>query len=138
MEEKDNFPQPWIFLKVKTLICRSFAISKGVKRKPGEEKIHIPTGEIKTLDPHSPLLHFLQHLRDEAHHFAISFHRAKRQKQFVENPLDQIEGIGPAKKKALLLHFGAAKMLADVKVSDIIKVKGISRALAQKIYDALH
>ena len=87
------------------------------------------------LPENDPVLHYLQRLRDEAHRFAIGTHRAKRQKNITQSPLDQIQGVGGKRKKALLLHFGSAKAVERASVDDIAKVEGISQAMAQKIYD---
>ncbi|MEM0928956.1 MAG: excinuclease ABC subunit UvrC [Pseudomonadota bacterium] len=90
------------------------------------------------LPPRSPVLYYLQRLRDEAHRFAIGAQRAKRQKQMTSNPLDAIEGVGASRKKALLHHFGSAKGVARAKPADLEAVDGISGALAQRIYDHFH
>jgi excinuclease ABC subunit C len=85
-----------------------------------------------------PVLHYLQRLRDEAHRFAVSAHRTRRAQQVKASPLDEIAGIGAKRKKALLLYFGSAKDIAAANVEDLQKVEGVSRALAQKIYDHFH
>ncbi|NRA29770.1 MAG: excinuclease ABC subunit UvrC [Parvularculaceae bacterium] len=90
------------------------------------------------LPPRSPVLYYLQRLRDEAHRFAIGAQRAKRQKQMTSNPLDSIEGVGPSRKKALLHHFGSAKGVSRAKPQDLMSVDGISESLAQRIYDHFH
>ncbi|MEM9810464.1 MAG: excinuclease ABC subunit UvrC [Pseudomonadota bacterium] len=90
------------------------------------------------LPPRSPVLYYLQRLRDEAHRFAIGAQRAKRQKQMTDNPLDAIDGVGAARKKALLHHFGSAKGVARAKPTDLQAVDGISEALAQRIYEHFH
>jgi excinuclease ABC subunit C len=82
-----------------------------------------------------PTLYFIQRLRDEAHRFAIGTHRAKRKKDTLKNPLDEIEGIGPARKRALLHHFGSAKAVGRAAVEDLIVVEGVSQAMAEKIRD---
>ncbi len=82
-----------------------------------------------------PALYYLQRLRDEAHRWAIGAHRAKRSADIVKNPLDEIEGIGPTRKKALLHHFGSAKGVSNAKLKDLEAVEGISAATAQKIFD---
>ncbi|WP_239508500.1 helix-hairpin-helix domain-containing protein, partial [Serratia marcescens] len=83
-----------------------------------------------TLPPRDPVLYFLQRLRDEAHRFAIGTHRAKRKKEMVKNPLDEIAGIGPSRKRALLHQFGTAKAVSQAAVEDLMKVDGISEAMA--------
>lgn len=80
----------------------------------------------------------MQRLRDEAHRFAIAGHRGKRQKQMVASPLDDVPGIGARRKKTLLMYFGSAKAVAAAGIEDLMKVEGISRAVAQKIYDHFH
>jgi excinuclease ABC subunit C len=87
------------------------------------------------LPEHEPVLHYLQRLRDEAHRFAVGAHRTRRSMHISESPLDAIEGIGPKKKKALLMHFGSAKAVADAAVKDLEAVEGISNAIARKIYN---
>ncbi len=81
------------------------------------------------------MLYFLQRLRDEAHRFAIGTHRARRAKQVGQSPIDEIAGIGPRRKKALLLHFGSAKAVASASLEDLQAVDGVSRSVAKKIYD---
>jgi excinuclease ABC subunit C len=98
-------------------------------------------GKIKppfTLPPNDPVLFFLQRLRDESHRFAIGTHRAKRQKAIGISPLDEIAGIGPSRKRALLHHFGSARAVGNAGVEDIASVDGISKSVAQKIYDHFH
>jgi excinuclease ABC subunit C len=90
------------------------------------------------LEPRDPVLYFVQRLRDEAHRFAIGTHRAKRAKSIAANPLDEIAGIGPTRKRALLGHFGSAKAVSRASVEDLIAVKGVSAEMAQKIYDFFH
>ena len=90
------------------------------------------------LEPRDPVLYFVQRLRDEAHRFAIGTHRAKRAKALGVNPLDDIAGIGPTRKRALLKHFGSAKAVSRAGVDDLAAVAGISGEMAQKIYDFFH
>jgi excinuclease ABC subunit C len=90
------------------------------------------------LPPRSPVLYYLQRLRDEAHRFVIGAQRAKRSKQMVQNPLDAIEGVGASRKKALLHHFGSAKGVSRAKAADLMAVEGISESLANRIYDHFH
>jgi excinuclease ABC subunit C len=90
------------------------------------------------LEPRDPVLYFVQRLRDEAHRFAIGTHRAKRSKAIGQNPLDEIDGIGPTRKRALLQHFGSAKSVSRAGVEDLKAVKGVSAEMAQKIYDFFH
>jgi excinuclease ABC subunit C len=90
------------------------------------------------LEARDPVLYYIQRLRDEAHRFAIGTHRARRSKAIAANPLDEIEGIGPKRKKALLMAFGSAKAVSRASVNDLSKVEGVSVALAQTIYDRFH
>jgi excinuclease ABC subunit C len=89
--------------------------------------------------PHrDPVLYFIQRLRDEAHRFAIGSHRIRRAKEMHANPLDEIAGVGPSRKRALLRHFGTAKAVSRAGVEDLMTVEGISEALAEAIYDHFH
>ncbi|HEY4598583.1 helix-hairpin-helix domain-containing protein, partial [Corynebacterium sp.] len=90
------------------------------------------------LPPNDPVLFYLQRLRDEAHRFAIGAHRTKRAKSMGASPLDDVPGIGPNRKRALLMHFGTARAIRNAALDDIAKVPGISRATAQGIYDYFH
>jgi excinuclease ABC subunit C len=90
------------------------------------------------LEPRDPVLYFVQRLRDEAHRFAIGAHRAKRTKALGANPLDEIPGIGPGRKRALLKHFGSAKAVSRAGKEDLAAVQGISAQMAQIIYDFFH
>ncbi|MEZ0224246.1 MAG: excinuclease ABC subunit UvrC [Alphaproteobacteria bacterium] len=114
------------------------AIAKGPDRNAGRERFFMPGREPFSLESGDPILYFLQRVRDEAHRFAITTHRAKRSKALVLNPLDEIPGIGGKRKKALLMHFGSAKAVAEAGVADLQKVAGISRAVAEKIYGFFH
>ncbi|WP_156851661.1 excinuclease ABC subunit UvrC [Bartonella refiksaydamii] len=110
-------------------------IAKGADRNAGRERFFIKGKMPFTLPPRDPILYFLQRLRDEAHRFAIGTHRAKRKKSVFKNPLDEIENIGPTRKRALLHHFGSAKAVASASLEDLIKVTGISIMIAQKIHN---
>ena len=114
-------------------------VAKGPDRDAGREHFHIP-GRARPLmlEPRDPVLYFIQRLRDEAHRFAIGAHRAKRAKKIAVNPLDEISGIGPTRKRALLKHFGSAKAVSRAAVEDLKVVDGISAEMAQKIYDFFH
>jgi excinuclease ABC subunit C len=114
------------------------AIAKGPDRDAGRERFFMPGREPFSLEPRDPVLYFLQRLRDEAHRFAIGGHRARRSRAIVQSPLDEIAGIGPTRKKALLLHFGSAKAVARAGLADLENVGGISKAVAKKIYDHFH
>ena len=113
-------------------------ISKGPDRDAGREHFYLPGKEPFRLDPKSPVLYYLQRLRDEAHRFAIGSHRKKRSKAIGANPLDEIAGIGAGRKKALLQHFGSARAVAAAGISDIEAVAGVSSAMAKKIHDFFH
>ncbi|MEN9753722.1 MAG: hypothetical protein RLZ07_104, partial [Pseudomonadota bacterium] len=96
-------------------------VAKGVDRDAGREQFFIPGRDPFRLPPRDPALYFIQRLRDEAHRFAIGTHRARRKKAFTANPLDEIPGIGPRRKRALLLHFGTAKAIAQASFEDLTK-----------------
>jgi len=114
-------------------------IAKGPERKAGQEDIVIPGREdVVNLPSDHPGLHLLQQIRDEAHRFAIQGHRARRGKARTTSALQEIEGVGPAKRKALLQHFGGVKGVQAASVEDIARVPGISRALAERIFAELH
>jgi excinuclease ABC subunit C len=114
-------------------------VAKGPDRDAGREHFHFP-GRDKPLmlEPRDPVLYFVQRLRDEAHRFAIGTHRARRAKSIGTSPLDEIAGIGPARKRALLGHFGSAKAVSRASADDLRTVAGISAAMAQTIYDFFH
>jgi excinuclease ABC subunit C len=114
------------------------AIAKGEDRNAGREQFFMKDRPSFQLKEQDPALHYLQRLRDEAHRFAIGAHRTKRQAGIVASPLDEIQGIGAARKKALLHHFGSGKAVAGASVSDLLKVAGISKDMAQRIYDHFH
>jgi excinuclease ABC subunit C len=113
-------------------------ISKGPDRKAGREIFHLPGGREVTLPPNSPVLFYLQRLRDEAHRFAIGAHRQKRATVMATSPLDDVPGIGPSRKRALLMHFGTARAVKSAALEDLEKAPGISRAMARGIYDYFH
>ncbi len=114
-------------------------IAKGPDRNAGREEIYLPGRAAPiTLPDRDPVLYFLQRIRDEAHRFAIGTHRAKRSAQIARSVLDEIPGIGAARKKALLLHFGSARGVQSAGVSDLAQVAGINQGVAQRIYDFFH
>jgi len=110
-------------------------IAKGEERDAGREKFFMEGRDSFMLPHRDPVLYFVQRLRDEAHRFAIGTHRAKRAKAAVTNPLDEIGGIGPTRKRALLQRFGSAKAVSRAALADLEAVPGVSSALAQQIYD---
>jgi excinuclease ABC subunit C len=110
-------------------------IAKGEERDAGREKFFMEGREAFMLPHRDPVLYYVQRLRDEAHRFAIGTHRAKRQKAAITNPLDEIEGIGPTRKRALLQRFGSAKAVGRAALADLASVPGVSTQLAQQIYD---
>ncbi len=111
------------------------AIAKGPDRDAGRERFYRPGAEPVSLEPDTPVLYFLQRLRDEAHRFAIDAHRARRSKAIGKSPLDDVPGIGARRKRALLHRFGSAKAVARAGLADLEAVDGISHAVARKIYD---
>ena len=114
-------------------------VAKGPDRDAGREHFHVPSQERPImLEAKDPVLYFVQRLRDEAHRFAIGTHRAKRAKSLGVNPLDEIEGIGPTRRRALLTHFGSAKAVSRAGIEDLKAVGGISADMAKKIYDFFH
>jgi len=110
-------------------------VAKGVDRDAGRERFHMPGKKDFTLPLRDPTLYFIQRLRDEAHRYAIGTHRAKRKKDMVKNPLDEIPGIGPARKRAILHHFGSAKAAGKAAVEDLKQVDGVSDTMARTIHD---
>jgi excinuclease ABC subunit C len=113
-------------------------ISKGPDRDAGREHFYMTGREPFRLDPKSPVLYYLQRLRDEAHRFAIGSHRKKRSKAIGANPLDEIAGVGASRKRALLQHFGSAKAVSAASLADLESVGGVSKTLAKKVYDFFH
>jgi len=116
----------------------AIGVAKGVDRDAGRERFFAPSRESFTLPPRDPVLYFIQRLRDEAHRFAIGSHRARRKKEMIKNPLDEIGGIGPSRKRALLQHFGTAKAVSRAALSDLMAVEGISEAVARQVYNHFH
>ncbi len=114
-------------------------VAKGPNHgREGREVFHFPDGREKMLPPGSPLLFHLQNLRDEVHRFVIGAHRAKRSKAITASPLDEIQGIGPARKRALLLHFGTASKVRAASLEDLQRAPGVSATVARKVYDFYH
>jgi excinuclease ABC subunit C len=114
------------------------SIAKGPDRNAGRERFFMPGREPFSLDPKHPVLYYLQRLRDEAHRFAIGTHRAKRSADISKSPLDEVAGIGAKRKKALLMHFGSARAVAQAGLTDLAAVPGISETVAKVIYDHFH
>ena len=116
----------------------AIGVAKGADREAGRERFFPPGGDNFTLPPRDPVLYFIQRMRDEAHRFAIGSHRARRKKEMVKNPLDEIGGIGPSRKRALLQHFGTAKAVSRAALSDLMAVEGISETVAKQVYNHFH
>ncbi|MCJ8192016.1 excinuclease ABC subunit UvrC [Sphingomicrobium aestuariivivum] len=113
-------------------------VAKGPDRNAGREVFHLPGGREITFAPNAPLLFYLQRLRDEAHRFAIGSHRQKRAKSFTGSTLDEVPGIGPTRKRQLLMHFGTAKAVKSAALEDLERAPGISSGMARQIYDYFH
>ncbi|WP_339853878.1 excinuclease ABC subunit UvrC [Roseovarius nubinhibens] len=113
-------------------------VAKGVDRDHGKEEFHRVGTRPMALRHNDPVLYFVQRLRDEAHRFAIGTHRAKRSKAVSASPLDEVPGVGAARKRALLAHFGSAKAVSRAALADLKAVEGVSEALAQRVYDHFH
>jgi len=114
------------------------AIAKGVDRNAGRETFFLPGREPFRLAPRDPALYFVQRLRDEAHRFAIGSHRQRRRRDIREGGLQEIAGVGPTRKRALLRHFGTLKAVERASISDLTQVSGISAETARRIYDFFH
>ena len=114
------------------------SIAKGPDRNAGRETFFVEGREPFKLEPRDPALYFVQRLRDEAHRFAIGTHRARRKKDFTKNPLDEIAGIGPIRKRALLNAFGTAKAISRAALADLENVPGVNAATAKLVYDYFH
>ncbi len=119
-------------------LVNAIGIAKGVDREAGRERFFVEGKQPFTLPPRDPVLYFIQRLRDEAHRFAIGTHRARRKKDMIRNPLDEIGGIGPSRKRALLHHFGTAKAVSRAAIEDLMQIDGISEAMARTIHDHFH
>jgi excinuclease ABC subunit C len=115
------------------------AIAKGEGRKPGRESLFLPERkEPLRLPASSPALHLIQQIRDEAHRFAITGHRARRHKRVTQSPLEDLPGLGPKRRRDLLRQFGGLQGIARAGIDDLERVKGISRQLAEAIYERFH
>jgi excinuclease ABC subunit C len=113
-------------------------VAKGPDRNAGRETFTLSGDREFTLPPNDPVLFFIQRLRDEAHRFAIGAHRQKRSKAMTSSPLDDVPGIGPARKKALLMHFGTARAVRNASLEDIMRAPGVSASTARAVYDYYH
>jgi excinuclease ABC subunit C len=116
----------------------AIGVAKGQDREAGRERFFCEGRGSFTLPVRDPVLYFVQRLRDEAHRFAIGSHRTRRKKEMTKNPLDEIAGIGPTRKRALLHHFGTAKAVGRAAVSDLMAVDGISETVAKLVYNHFH
>jgi excinuclease ABC subunit C len=114
------------------------AVAKGPDRDAGRETLFMPDGEPLKLEPRDPVLYFIQRLRDEAHRFVIGSHRKLRKKDIREAGLQEIPGIGPSRKRALLHHFGTLKEIERASIADLGKVPGVSAESARKIFEFFH
>ncbi len=119
-------------------VVTAIGVAKGVDRDAGRERFFADDRSDFSLPPRDPVLYFIQRMRDEAHRFAIGSHRARRKKEMVKNPLDEISGIGPSRKRALLQHFGTAKAVSRAGITDLMTVEGISESVAKQIYNHFH
>ncbi|MEQ8269095.1 MAG: excinuclease ABC subunit UvrC [Parvibaculum sp.] len=113
-------------------------VAKGPERDAGRERFFMAGRRDFMLEPRNPVLYYLQRLRDEAHRFAIGSHRARRSKAIGVNPLDEVPGVGPGRKRALLKHFGSARAVARAGLADLESVEGISTGVARAVYDHFH
>lgn len=116
----------------------AIGIAKGQDRDAGRERFFVRGKDSFSLPVRDPVLYFVQRLRDEVHRFAIGSHRARRKKEMVKSPLDEIAGIGPGRKRALLLAFGTAKAVSRAAIEDLRKVEGISERVAKLVYNHFH
>jgi excinuclease ABC subunit C len=114
------------------------AVAKGPDRDAGRETLFLPEREAIKLEPRDPVLYFIQRLRDEAHRFVIGSHRKLRKKDIREAGLQEIPGIGPSRKRALLHHFGTLKEIERASIADLGKVPGVSAESARKIFEFFH
>jgi excinuclease ABC subunit C len=114
-------------------------VAKGPDRRPGQERLFVygAPGAV-TLEAHSPALRLIQRIRDEAHRFAITGHRRRRARRYNESVLEVVPGLGPAKRRALLKHFGGLQGVMRAGVADLTQVAGIGATLARSLYDHLH
>jgi excinuclease ABC subunit C len=114
------------------------AVAKGPERNAGRERFYLADRPSFSLDPRDPVLYFLQRLRDEAHRFAVTSHRAKRARAMGRSALDSVPGVGPKRKRALLNHFGSVQAIERAGLLDLEGVPGIDKAVARSVYDHFH
>jgi excinuclease ABC subunit C len=119
-------------------VVTAIGVAKGADREAGRERFFVDGKSDFSLPPRDPVLYFIQRMRDEAHRFAIGSHRARRKKEMIKNPLDEISGIGPGRKRKLLQHFGTAKAVSRAGLNDLMAVEGISEAVAKQVYNHFH
>ncbi len=119
-------------------VVTAIGVAKGVDRDAGRERFFADGRSDFSLPPRDPVLYFIQRMRDEAHRFAIGSHRARRKKEMIKNPLDEIAGIGPGRKRKLLQHFGTAKAVSRAGLNDLMAVEGISETVARMVYHHFH
>jgi excinuclease ABC subunit C len=119
-------------------VITAIGVAKGQDREAGRERFFVQGKPDFSLPPRDPVLYFIQRMRDEAHRFAIGSHRARRKKEMIKNPLDEVAGIGPTRKRALLQHFGTAKAVSRAGITDLLAVPGISETVARIVYAHFH
>jgi len=127
-----------IFTELGVTTVALMSVAKGPDRDAGRETLFIPEREAIKLAPRDPVLYFIQRLRDEAHRFVIGSHRKLRKKDIREAGLQEIPGIGPSRKRALLHHFGTLKEIERASIADLGKVPGVSAESARKIFEYFH
>ena len=127
-----------IFEKLGLTQVALMSVAKGPDRDAGRETLFMPDREAIKLEPRDPVLYFIQRLRDEAHRFVIGSHRKLRKKDIREAGLQEIPGIGPSRKRALLHHFGTLKEIERASIADLGKVPGVSAESARKIFEFFH
>ena len=131
-------------MRVKVLVALGFGsqcvagVSKGADRRPGQERLHLPDAKAPLVLAGHAALPLIQRLRDEAHRFAIAGHRRRRAKRFNESILETVPGLGPAKRRALLKHFGGLQGLLRAGIDDFSAVPGVGPVLARAIYEQMH